>query len=210
MDTRKITVYSTKGQKKKEYNTNVETWEPLRNMLESDGYDMKDLLATETVNKTTLEHNEATLPEGDFIIFLRQAKNKSGIDMSYEDMGFGELRNELTQRDKRAIEKITGKNWTTCSAVEIRQYLTVKSTILAVTEISSQGNFEKIERIIMMLEEICESSDNTSICEAVQDSLEPLIELRDNIKGYDTREPEEQEELDQLDEEARDFMEGFN
>jgi len=79
---RTVTLYSTKGGSQK-VQTDVSTWGELKPIV-AGRYDLSNLQATESVGKTTLEHEDAALPAGDFVLFLRPIRTKSGM-ASYED-----------------------------------------------------------------------------------------------------------------------------
>ena len=113
---RKITVFSTKGVQKKSYETDVTTWADAKALIGRD-YDLKTLAATESINRTDLVNDQAILPEGDFTIFLRPIKTKSGV------YSFAEARKQLTSEDKKWIEDNLKKNWTRASTDELNQCL---------------------------------------------------------------------------------------
>lgn len=118
MSTRVITMFSTKGGKNK-VETEATTWGELKPLVE-EKYDLSNLQATENKNKTTLTHPDAVLPEGDFVLFLRPIKTKSGADMN--DLGFRELR-ALVNNDsvKEYLNGVVpGKNWTQLTTDELR------------------------------------------------------------------------------------------
>lgn len=119
---RVITVISTKGGRIEKFTTNVSTWGDLK-MLIQDNYDLNNLKAVENINKTTLEHIDAALPEGDFRLFLRPSKTKSGIDMS--QASFKEMRGMIKEDPglKEALNsfaKDSGRNWTQLRTEEMR------------------------------------------------------------------------------------------
>ena len=65
MSTQKtVTVFGTRGKKVK-LETSVSTWGELRPLLEEEGVSFNNMRATESVGRTTLEHKDAVLPEGD-------------------------------------------------------------------------------------------------------------------------------------------------
>ena len=85
-----ITVFSTKGKQKSKIETSATTWGELQPFLMEEGYDLENLLATENIKRRDLLSVDAILPEGEFTVFLRPQKTKSGADIS--DMSFSELR----------------------------------------------------------------------------------------------------------------------
>lgn len=142
---RTITVVATKGGRIDKVTTDVVTWGDLKALIQ-DKYDLSNLKAVENVNKTTLEHIDAVLPSGNFRLFLRASKTKSGQDFS--TMSFGEMRNNFIKPNEDVknflndIAKKTDRNWTQLKTDELREGLTqfyashVKSTN-EVTEIAT-------------------------------------------------------------------------
>lgn len=119
---RQITIYSTKYGIKK-IDSDATTWGELKNeIIETGGYDLTNLTATENVNKTTLESMEAVLPEGDFVLFLRATKFKAGAD--YANMSFANLRSHLTDELKELIKEKYNRNWTQLSKKKLAEFLT--------------------------------------------------------------------------------------
>lgn len=123
--TRKVTVVSTKNNKVKFYETAATTWGELNAEINKD-FEMSNLKATENVNKTTLEHIDAVLPEGEFRVFLRPVKTKSGHD--FDNMKFGELR--ATFKEDEEVKKFltgkvsaSGRNWTQLKTDELKSFL---------------------------------------------------------------------------------------
>jgi len=84
---RTVTLYSTKGGSKK-IETSAATWGELRPLV-GESYDLSNLQPTESVGKTTLVHEDATLPEGDFILFLRPVRTKSGMVGTFTPVRYG-------------------------------------------------------------------------------------------------------------------------
>jgi hypothetical protein len=118
---RQITIYSTKYGIKK-IDSDATTWGELKNeIIETGGYDLTNLTATENVNKTTLESMEAVLPEGDFVLFLRATKFKAGAD--YANMSFADLRSHLTDELKELIKERYNRNWTQLSKKKLAEFL---------------------------------------------------------------------------------------
>jgi len=88
---RTITIFSTKGKRRATIETEVATWGDLKPLVSDEGYDLNKLLATENIRRTDLANEGAVLPEGDFTIFLRPTKTKSGIGKT-DGKSFKELR----------------------------------------------------------------------------------------------------------------------
>lgn len=124
---RKIIVYSTKG-KSGSFESDAKTWGEVQNDVKKIVGDLDNLIATESVNKTNLGHQDSVLPEGDFKIFLRPSKTKSGAT-DFSSMSFRELRIFIAGqgqpcKDYLNVEaKKSGRNWTQLSTKELQVYL---------------------------------------------------------------------------------------
>lgn len=80
---RKVSVYSSLGDNVYE-NITATTWGEMKEIIERDYSSLSGLSVFEKVTKVEYSTPEALLPEGDFILFIYQKKNKSGI--SYSEM----------------------------------------------------------------------------------------------------------------------------
>lgn len=183
--TRKITIVSTKNNQVKNYESDVATWGELNSLINND-FDLSNLKATENISKTTLEHVDAVLPTGDFRVFLRPVKTKSGQDFS--EMKFGELR--ATFKDDDAVKKFltgkgNGRNWTQLKTDELRTFLTeyhstaVSNVVESVKEVTEEvaeieevpcegielNTTEKFQTAIQLLKEVIEAVDDTNMDE---------------------------------------------
>jgi hypothetical protein len=119
---RTIEVFSTLGGCKK-YETEVTIWGDLRNIIKSD-FNLDNLKATESINKTSLESSEAKLPEGNFVLHLRPDKVDGNID--YSSLSFKELREIIKADDHLKFylsNCITGKNYTQLSKQELIKFM---------------------------------------------------------------------------------------
>ncbi len=90
----KVTVYSTKGQQKYEHVSTATTWGALKEELFG-LFDFSSLNATENITRRDLSVDTATLPEQDFVLFLRPKDTKSGSYLPY-----GEAK-AIIKKDKR-------------------------------------------------------------------------------------------------------------
>ena len=95
----KVTVYSTKGQQKYEHVSTATTWGALKEEL-SGLFDFATLNATENITRRDLSVDTATLPEQDFVLFLRPRDTKSGSYLPY-----GEAK-AIIKKDKNLQEAI--------------------------------------------------------------------------------------------------------
>ena len=124
---RKIIVYSTKG-KSGSFESDAKTWGEIQSDVKKIVGDLDNLIATENVNKTNLGHQDSVLPEGDFKIFLRPSKTKSGAT-DFSSMSFRECRAFIADKGQackdylNAEAKKSGRNWTQLSTEEIQKYL---------------------------------------------------------------------------------------
>jgi|GEM_PF-6910242 len=197
-NSRKITVFSTKGKQKAHIDTDVATWGELKPLIENEGYDVSSLHATENINRTNLEHKDAVLPEKAFTLFLRPKKTKSGAtDADIDAMSFKDLRAALTDSDKTAISEMFDKNYTRCSTDNLKEYLKSKGD--STEEVAEEAEVEEVAETVeettedaetpvtpldkanqvkALLSEICEESDNEDICgrtEVMVEDAEGLI-----------------------------------
>lgn len=74
---RNITVISTSTGANRTFTTSATTWGELKMEIQR-YYDLSSLKATENINKTTLDYDDSVLPTGDFELYLRPGKTKSG------------------------------------------------------------------------------------------------------------------------------------
>ena len=129
---RKIIVYSTKG-KSGSFESDAKTWGEIQSNVKGIVGDLDNLIATENVNKTNLGHQDSVLPEGDFKIFLRPSKTKSGAT-DFSSMSFKELRVFIAEKgqpckDYLNVEaKKSGRNWTQLSTEEMKILLSSYSS----------------------------------------------------------------------------------
>ena len=177
---------------------------------------MSSLKATENVGKTTLEHIDAALPAGDFRLFLRPSKTKSG-GFDVEGKGFKDLRALVTNDDiKNHLNTIVpGKNWTQLSTDDLRKGLAsyggetksesapeveevTKNEVTAVAETGEEVKLNPLGKAKLakqLIEEICEEvedeDEDGEICERaemVTDELDTLIELLSDVYDEDGEE----------------------
>lgn len=168
---RKVTVFTSKGGKQV-IETSATTWGELKPLVE-EHYDLENLQPTENITKTTLLHVEAALPASDFVLFLRPIKTKSGAN--YEDMGFKELRALLTDEDKVQLAEEIGRNWTTASTQDLRDFFT------------TQENASIIQEDVVL--ETAKVTDKVKAPKTIYDRLEKAIKTM--IKVYEISDDEE-------------------
>jgi len=89
---RVITIFSSRGDKTAKIETDATTWGVLRGLIREKGYEVDKLHASENIGKTTLEHEGAVLPEGNFTIFMRPKQTKSGAKKRADGMKLADLK----------------------------------------------------------------------------------------------------------------------
>ena len=188
MATRTIKVFSSKVSDVKPYVTDVTTWGALRELIQKD-YDLTNMKATESVGKTSLEHIDAVLPETDFILFLRPAETKSGLD--FNSASFKEMR-DFIKADSEAKKFLNslkeGKNFTQFSTEELRAgllaYVNANSSQLSDEEEPKKEKKEKthLKRLEKILKKLLEVRDTLA---------EEDIDLFEDELEYDFDEVEE-------------------
>lgn len=149
---RKIIVYSTKG-KSGSFESDAKTWGEIQSDVIRIVGGLDNLIATENVNKTNLGHKDSVLPEGDFKIFLRPSKTKSGAT-NFNSMSFKELRTFIAGqgqpcKDYLNVEaKKSGRNWTQLSTEEMKTLLSSYSSGKSSSSrsSSSKATAKKVEK----------------------------------------------------------------
>ena len=147
---RKIIVYSTKG-KSGSFESDAKTWGEIQSDVKRIVGSLDNLIATENVNKTNLGHQDSVLPEGDFKIFLRPSKTKSGAT-DFSSMSFRELRAFIADKGQGCKDylndeaKKSGRNWTQLSTEEIQKYLSSYYGSKSSSNSSSKTTAKKVEK----------------------------------------------------------------
>ena len=212
---RKITVYSTKGKSNAEITTNVTTWGELKPLLAEEGYDLNSLNATENINRTDLINTGASLPEGEFTLFLRPVKTKSGADLNLEAASFRELREAIKNFTPEAKEdflaSLEGRNYTQMSTEVLREALrefllsvVEEEVIEDITEDCTHNTVEVLNSVLTTLNCVAVSQDNEEINERVKYIFDEIIGIQNTI--------DESKELKlvSLEKEAVDILKGYN
>lgn len=158
MEARKVTIVSTKTQKKSVIMSSAETLAQLKEDLVAAGIDYEDMTFYEGLTKTELKSDDSVLPKdvpytnrttGESIVtnelvFMLTNTNKKIKSGSYEERKT--LYNEIKNKDlMRACIAKYGKNYTTCSNDELisllaqQHNITVdKATISAYEEVKQE------------------------------------------------------------------------
>ena len=119
---RTIKIVQTATASVKRFESEATTWRELADQIKGE-YNLDKVKATVKETKGTLEHHDAVLPEGEFTIFLRAAKNKAGGKNEFSSMSFKELRAWVKEhpevKDYFKKNPIEGRNWTQWSVEEL-------------------------------------------------------------------------------------------
>lgn len=216
--TRTITIVATKGEKKKIEFTGTK-WSELRTLVEKAGYDLHNMKAVEGVRKSTLEHDEALVPEQNFNLFLMPYKSKSGHTRSEV---YAKIKEAIASGvDASAFSK-DGKNYTqlpTDTLIDLLEKNSpgskkaiAKNKADAITDVvesvkkaansnekesvgeqlSSLSANEKLDLVIELLLDIQKSLSGGSNGKAAEIAIDPEVEARRK------KEEEEKAEADRL------------
>jgi len=209
-NSRTITIYATKGKKTNKIESSSTTWGELRQEVSDEGYDVNSLLATESVNRTDLNHKDAKIPESSFILFMRPKKTKSGIDadsLSYRECKTL-IKNTIFSDGNQAKNHFCDnyeKNYTHMSTSDLRNAINDYSFNHSTVDIESaelSGNemeedeieedvivsvSEKVNKCISLLEKVCEITDDDDICERVDDSILELRGLKEDVAIWENQ-----------------------
>ena len=136
--TRKIKIYTTNGMPGT-IETNVSTLGELKPILRQRevNYDGMKLLVGETKNELSVD--EATLPTGDFKLYLMPAKTKSGVDLDEME--------EAIERIENKVDRILSK------LDSINTSLVVSTSASKVAEPISLEDQREIEELRKLAEE---------------------------------------------------------
>ena len=112
---RKIKIYTTAGMPGT-IETNISTLGELKPLLRQReiNYDGMKMLVGETKNELSVD--EATLPEGDFKLYLMPAKTKSGVDFDEMEDTLDRIENKL-DRVLSKLDSISSENKNSVSNV---------------------------------------------------------------------------------------------
>lgn len=205
---RKVQVFSTKGKRKATIETDATKWSQLRTLVEDEGYDVGKLHATENINRTDLAHDDAALPDGDFTLFLRPKKTKSGMQ-NLDGLSFKELRAICKEYKKKDGDKFIdhlnenedGVNWTRLPASGLK------------TQMESYGAEdvkEEAPKKAPEKEEVTEAAPEMNNAERLYVAKQMISDIMDNtFADLTERLDEKKKEKDELEDEANKLMSGF-
>ena len=80
-----VRFYTTLGKLIK-VETDATTWGELKGLAQDEGVNTSETKATVSTNKTTLDHDDAHLPEGEFTVFFTKINSKAGAELSYREV----------------------------------------------------------------------------------------------------------------------------
>lgn len=106
-----ITVVSTRGENKKiPFDGNK--WADLKTVLQNEGYELNNMKCVESIKKTTLEHPEAIVPDGNFRLFMMPMESKSGVELKRKE-AYDFIKAAIEKDGDKAINHFNaGKNYT--------------------------------------------------------------------------------------------------
>lgn len=155
---RKISIFSTTRDILVLENSDLITWDQLRNTLINDhNYDLSNLVASESYTKTTLESSEAVLPVGDFVLFLRPKETKAGVKSREE------LKEVIKDENNGFKIFLKAKNvlWTNTSTERLNELLEEFNNLNQeededdeIREVDKDSIFIEIDNIIDSLENL--------------------------------------------------------
>jgi len=118
--TRTVTIYSTQGRGQSQtIETDAKTWGELRPKIE---FNTSNVRAVVRENRTTLEANDAVLPEEEHTIFLYPTKVKSGAGTAIQDKYSGMTLAELKREVKKRKSMSTGSSNPVILRGKLRQH----------------------------------------------------------------------------------------
>ncbi len=164
---------------------NAQTWGELKNILINNNLEVNSFVASESINKTTLESDDAKIPQENFILFLRQKDTKAG------SLSRDELKKILLEdnNDFKHYLKEIGINWTITSTIDLNNLYQV------FLDECDENKDEDLE------EEI-----NNNPIVIIDDIIDELENLKEIIENGDNNSTKTNEELLSLRKEFERFM----
>jgi hypothetical protein len=175
---RTVTIFSTKGSNKTKIQSDAKVWGELKSAVAAEGYDLSTLAATENINRCGLDNDLSVLPEGDFVIFLRPVKTKSGVELpNGSDTSRRELKAIIKEFGKdlkdhlKTIEE--GRNWTQLRTSALRKAI---ADWVAPESDSVMGAVKQMTKAIV--------KDETLDFDAVVEAMLVVAEGNEEATGY--------------------------
>lgn len=197
---RVITIVASRGEKVK-INFLGNSWSELKELLTKGGqdingnnfsrYDLGNTKCVESINKTTLEHAQAVLPDGDLNLFLMPVKSKSG-SMSRTEINAA-IKKHIEKDGDKAKQHFSheGKNYTQVSSDLLAQKLEsyAPGTSKNVSKAKAQAIADVVESVAAVVkddnrgENLRDSLQGLSDSEKLDVIIGLLAELRDGLSG---------------------------
>lgn len=168
-----ITVFSTKGRKKSQIESNAQTWGQLKEDLLREGIDTQGLKSIIGETQLSLESNKAVLPDYDFVLFLSPVKVKSGCDINPETMSYKEckeyIKNEVANYGEA---KEHFGNYTIMSTTQMRSLIETWVDDNEEIDAEEATVVELIDHVIDMLEILKDKVESGTVEKDDTDKLE--------------------------------------
>jgi len=116
---KKVTIFHSGSVKIIEVEESISTWGALKSVLNSQYSYIDDMRAVLRGTQTTLELEEAVLPEGDITLFLMARKTKSGSDLTRQNCYA--IIKEIRENDEEARDFFG--NYTNISTIKLREMI---------------------------------------------------------------------------------------
>jgi len=175
---RTVKVYSTSTGLKL-VSSDATTWGQLKEHLFSQGVNVNFMKAVENKTNTTLELDDARLPETDFVLMLSPEKTKSGSS-------YLEIRNEISVlvKSSESADRFfnSGRNYTTKSRSELESLLSAWYENQD-EQSDNAYSFNTIEKCITHLMETNEYDLRTNDFEKAFELLRGEITVEDEINA---------------------------
>lgn len=163
---RNITVYVSRGQKTKVIETDATTFAELKEVLKANdvAFNIRGQVAVESVNNTTLELDNAVLPDSNFTLAIFQRKTKAGADRTTL---YNRIKEFIARDGKDAVnsyfKEVAGKHYTNISTDALEGFVdSYGSAVIASTEVPNKAS------VLALLKELGVSSE---LIEEVSDEL---------------------------------------
>lgn len=209
---RVITVVTTRGEKTKIHFKNGGTWGDLKKALEKggknidggsySGYDLSNMKCVESINKTTLEHPKANVPDGNLNLFLMPYKSKSGA-MSRSDIN-ATIKGFIEKDGDKAKAHFTvdGKNYTQVSSAKLEELIESYKPGTRGRVAKEKG--EAISQVVESVKDAKTEEDILANLSGLSDSekIDVIIKLLLDMKKGVSAAPAEKEERERKEREA--------
>ena len=196
---RVVRVFSTRSRKK--IDSSAETWKQLKEDLRANDVPFSGMKAAIGKSKLSLEHPDAQLPTGDFVLYLMPKKTKSGQEV--EDMKYSELRSTIKglvdQSPNAKAHFNNEKNYTNKKTDDLKQLLrewyrdtnSFKADVMSYEEIKASMPLEgewvaKSGNIVTEVEEIAfvQEGNETGPLETILAQLEAYRTSNPTVLEY--------------------------